>query len=85
MTDPSEYVYPRVHYSPDVTGACRLPVGPQRDLTGHVGDLTTSQFFPSGQVILSGATDMQIKIWGLDGSNAVTLKGHKRGEHNAAL
>lgn len=51
----------------------------QRELTGHVGDLTTTRFFPSGQVILSGGTDMQSKIWGLDGSNPVTLKGHTRG------
>ncbi|KAJ3298707.1 Proteasomal ATPase-associated factor 1 [Borealophlyctis nickersoniae] len=51
----------------------------RRDLIGHVGDLTTVRFFPSGQVILSGATDMQLKIWGIDGSNPVTLKGHTRG------
>jgi len=48
-----------------------------RDLRGHVGEITTLQFFPSGQVLLSGATDFQLKIWSvLDGSNPVTLKGH---------
>lgn len=69
----------------------------QRDLRGHIGEITTLQFFPSGQgmqykkerrymmislidcrtVLLSGATDFQLKIWSiLDGSNPVTLKGH---------
>jgi proteasomal ATPase-associated factor 1 len=44
-----------------------------------VSDITTCQFFPSGQVILSSASDMMLKIWGLDGSNPVTLKGHRAG------
>ncbi|KAJ3039875.1 hypothetical protein HDV00_011657 [Rhizophlyctis rosea] len=57
----------------------------RRELTGHVGDLTTTRFFPSGQVILSGATDLQVKIWGLDGSNPVTLKGHTRGISDTAI
>jgi hypothetical protein len=31
-------------------------------------------------VLLSGATDFQVKIWSiLDGSNPVTLKGHTAG------
>ncbi|KAJ1854981.1 Proteasomal ATPase-associated factor 1 [Coemansia sp. RSA 1822] len=46
-------------------------------LDGHLGDITACMFFPSGQVVLSGATDMQIKIWSAcDGSNPVTLVGH---------
>ncbi|KAI9285592.1 WD40-repeat-containing domain protein [Umbelopsis sp. AD052] len=48
-----------------------------RDLNGHIGEVTTLEFFPSGQVLLSGGTDFQVKIWSvLDGSNPVTLKGH---------
>ncbi|KAH8552734.1 WD40-repeat-containing domain protein [Umbelopsis sp. PMI_123] len=48
-----------------------------RELTGHVGEVTTVEFFPSGEVLLSGATDFQLKIWSvLDGTNPVTLKGH---------
>ncbi|KAJ2129791.1 Proteasomal ATPase-associated factor 1, partial [Coemansia sp. RSA 678] len=46
-------------------------------LEGHLGDITACVFFPSGQVVLSGATDMQIKIWSAcDGTNPVTLVGH---------
>ncbi|KAJ1894813.1 Proteasomal ATPase-associated factor 1 [Kickxella alabastrina] len=46
-------------------------------LEGHLGDVTACRFFPSGQVVLSGATDMRIKIWSAsDGSNPVTLVGH---------
>ncbi|CAO3672338.1 unnamed protein product [Umbelopsis ramanniana] len=48
-----------------------------RELNGHIGEVTTVEFFPSGQVLLSGATDFQVKIWSiLDGSNPVTLRGH---------
>ncbi|KAJ3080014.1 Proteasomal ATPase-associated factor 1, partial [Quaeritorhiza haematococci] len=57
----------------------------RRDLPGHVGDVSTVKFFPSGQVILSGASDFQLKIWGLDGSNPVTLKGHTRGILDTAI
>ncbi|KAJ2711008.1 hypothetical protein H4R19_003460 [Coemansia spiralis] len=46
-------------------------------LEGHLGDVVCCQFFPSGQVVLSGATDMRLKIWSAaDGSNPVTLTGH---------
>ncbi|KAI8320674.1 WD40 repeat-like protein [Martensiomyces pterosporus] len=46
-------------------------------LEGHFGDVTCCQFFPSGQVALSGATDMRLKIWSAsDGTNPVTLVGH---------
>ncbi|KAJ2550696.1 hypothetical protein EV175_003973 [Coemansia sp. RSA 1933] len=46
-------------------------------LDGHLGDVTCCQFFPSGQVVLSGATDMRLKVWSAsDGTNPVTLVGH---------
>ncbi|KAJ1734927.1 hypothetical protein LPJ72_002120 [Coemansia sp. Benny D160-2] len=46
-------------------------------LAGHLGDVTCCRFFPSGQVVLSGATDMRLKVWSAaDGSNPVTLVGH---------
>jgi proteasomal ATPase-associated factor 1 len=36
------------------------------------------RFFPSGEVILSGGSDMQLKIWSaITGECAVTLIGHK--------
>ncbi|KAJ8659842.1 hypothetical protein O0I10_004435 [Lichtheimia ornata] len=49
----------------------------ERVMQGHLDDVTTVQFFPSDQVILSGGADFQIKIWSaIDGSNPVTLVGH---------
>ncbi|PIA17316.1 WD40 repeat-like protein [Coemansia reversa NRRL 1564] len=46
-------------------------------LQGHLGDVTCCQFFPSGQVVLSGASDMRLKIWSAsDGTNPTTLVGH---------
>lgn len=44
---------------------------------GHIGPINTCKFFPSGKVILSGGSDLKLKIWGLDGGNPVTLKGHQ--------
>ena len=36
-----------------------------------------ARFFPSGQVVLSGSMDMQVKIWSaLDGQCPMTLRGH---------
>lgn len=50
----------------------------QRDFKGHFGDVTCTRFLPSGQVIMSGASDFQIKIWDLtNGECGATLKGHK--------
>ena len=50
----------------------------QRDLSGHVMDILCCQFFPSGVVVLSGGSDMQLKVWSAeDGSCPVTLTGHK--------
>ena len=34
----------------------------QRNLGGHKGDVTVSRFFPSGQVVLSGALDWRLKV-----------------------
>ncbi|KAI8880412.1 WD40 repeat-like protein [Backusella circina FSU 941] len=49
----------------------------QQKLTGHVGDITAVQFFPSNLVVLTAAADFQLKIWSvLNGANPVTLKGH---------
>jgi proteasomal ATPase-associated factor 1 len=37
-------------------------------------------------VILSGASDFQLRIWSaLDGSNPVTLKGHTKGVTDSAI
>lgn len=57
-----------------------------RELTGHVGDITCVSFFPSGQVLLSGGTDFQAKVYGIDGLCPVTLiGGHTRALTNLAM
>lgn len=49
----------------------------RRELEGHVWDVYTCRFFPSGVVVLSGGADMQLKIWSAEtGKCPVTLKGH---------
>ncbi|KAI8827259.1 WD40-repeat-containing domain protein [Fimicolochytrium jonesii] len=48
----------------------------RRELKGHVGDVTSARFFPSGVVVLSGAMDMRVRIWGMDGACAAVLEGH---------
>lgn len=54
-------------------GVCR------RRLTGHCGDINSMRFFPSGQVILTGSMDMQLRIWSVpDGTCSSTLVGHTR-------
>ncbi|KAI9144056.1 WD40-repeat-containing domain protein [Paraphysoderma sedebokerense] len=51
-----------------------------RKLEGHIGDVVTARFFPSGEVVLTGSNDFQLKIWSaLDGSNPVTIKGRHKG------
>lgn len=44
----------------------------------HLDEITCLKYFPSGQVLLSGSTDMRLKIWSLtDGSNPRTFEGHR--------
>ncbi|XP_064601031.1 proteasomal ATPase-associated factor 1-like [Liolophura sinensis] len=58
----------------------------RRLLTGHIGDVYTCRFFPSGVVILSGGADMQLKIWSAEtGQCAATLRGHKGGIQDTAI
>lgn len=47
-------------------------------LKGHVGDIRSAQFFPSGQVVITAASDMTIRLFSLAGINARTFRGHKR-------
>jgi proteasomal ATPase-associated factor 1 len=52
----------------------------QRELKGHVGDVYSCRFFPSGVVILSAGADTQIKIWSAEtGKEATNIIGHKAG------
>uniref|UniRef100_A0A7S3ZBH0 Guanine nucleotide-binding protein subunit beta-like protein n=1 Tax=Lotharella globosa TaxID=91324 RepID=A0A7S3ZBH0_9EUKA len=51
-----------------------------KDLTGHVGDISTCSFFPNGKIGLSGSSDMTIKIWALEHAQCVkTFGGHRLG------
>ncbi|GFN97619.1 proteasomal ATPase-associated factor 1-like [Plakobranchus ocellatus] len=50
----------------------------RRNLEGHVGDVYTCQFFPSGIVVLSAGADMMVKVWSAEtGACAATITGHK--------
>ncbi|CAH1798864.1 unnamed protein product [Owenia fusiformis] len=52
----------------------------RRELIGHVGDVYTCRFFPSGVVIVSAGADTQLKIWSAEtGQCAATIVGHKAG------
>ena len=54
----------------------------QRILEGHVGDVDMCRFFPSGIVVLSGGSDLRLKIWSAQtGGCARTLMGHTRGRN----
>ncbi|XP_062910514.1 proteasomal ATPase-associated factor 1-like [Mobula hypostoma] len=58
----------------------------RRELVGHIYDVNTCRFFPSGVVVLSGGMDAQLKIWSVeDGSCSVTLSGHKGGILDTAI
>ncbi|OCF35319.1 hypothetical protein I317_07045 [Kwoniella heveanensis CBS 569] len=47
-------------------------------LKGHVGDVRDVKWFPSGEVILTASSDLSIRVYGKDGINPRTLKGHTR-------
>lgn len=58
----------------------------QHDLQGHISDVNTCRFFPSGKVVLTGGADLRLKIWSAeDGSCPVTLKGHTGGKNCLTL
>ncbi|PWN33357.1 WD40 repeat-like protein [Meira miltonrushii] len=47
-------------------------------LKGHVGDIRSAKFFPSGEVVLTTSSDCTARVFGIDGQNPRTLKGHRR-------
>ncbi|KAM7308869.1 putative WD-repeat protein [Ixodes scapularis] len=58
----------------------------RRELEGHVWDIYTCRFFPSGVVVLSGGADMQLKIWSAEtGKCPVTMKGHSAAIHDTCV
>lgn len=51
----------------------------RRKMTGHLAGVQVLKFFPSNTVLLSGGSDMCLKIWSVeDGSCPVTIPAHKR-------
>ncbi|CAH8626812.1 unnamed protein product [Schistosoma rodhaini] len=71
----------------------------RRSLEGHVGDVYTCKFFPSGLVALTAGSDMQLKIWclitgrcaatlglnGTDSNNKNEPGGHRTGILDTAI
>ena len=46
---------------------------------GHVGDVDIATFFPSGQVLLSAALDLTLRVWAIATQQcALTLTGHSQ-------
>ncbi|KAI8865347.1 WD40 repeat-like protein, partial [Ramicandelaber brevisporus] len=55
-------------------------------LHGHLSDVAVCRFFPSGQVVLSGSGDFQLRIWdALSGACPVVLTGHRRSVTDVAI
>eukprot|EP00644_Phytophthora_capsici_P016484 jgi/Phyca11/10604/fgenesh1_pm.PHYCAscaffold_52_\ len=54
-------------------------------LTGHVMDVTSTRFFPSSQVLLTGSLDFTLRIWSVQGRCAAVLKGHRGGVEDVAI
>lgn len=55
-------------------------------MPGHVMDVTACRFFPSGKVVLSGSSDLSLKIWSAeDGHCAAELRGHSSGVSGLAI
>jgi len=62
------------------TGAVR------RELEGHLGQVYTCRWLPSGLVALSGGADMQLKLWSAEtGQCHATLRGHTGAVQHTAI
>jgi proteasomal ATPase-associated factor 1 len=50
------------------------------DLSGHRGGTHSCKFFPSGKLVLSGGSDLRLKIWTVaEGALAAEFSGHSGG------
>ncbi|KDO35199.1 hypothetical protein SPRG_00045 [Saprolegnia parasitica CBS 223.65] len=57
--------------------ATHVPTGQRIELKGHVGDVTTVDFFPSSRVALTGSADFRLRIWSMEAFRcAAVLQGH---------
>ncbi|OQS02219.1 hypothetical protein THRCLA_05385, partial [Thraustotheca clavata] len=54
-----------------------VPTAQRVALQGHVGDITTIEFFPSSVVALTGSTDFRLRIWSMESFKcAAVLQRH---------
>ncbi len=51
----------------------------RRNLSGHISDVNTAKFFPSGIVVLSGGADLRVKIWSVENGKSPVQLGHLSG------
>ena len=55
------------------------PVSSGASFEGHVGDVDIATFFPSGQVVLTAALDLTLRVWPIATQQcALTLVGHSQ-------
>ncbi|QLQ79792.1 hypothetical protein HG537_0C04410 [Torulaspora globosa] len=82
---------PRERYAlGDSKGNCRVyggTLGLEMELKeAHRGEISSLRFFPSGEVLLTGSADMQLKLWSvLDGSCPRTFAGHRSAVSDTCL
>ncbi|GAA5834307.1 hypothetical protein JCM3766R1_005179 [Sporobolomyces carnicolor] len=63
----------------DDHGSERLRKGKEVALRGHVGDITSVDFFPSNEVVLTASSDMSLRVFSTtDGTCPRHLKGHTK-------
>ncbi|WFD18650.1 hypothetical protein MCAP1_000856 [Malassezia caprae] len=73
-------------YAGEWHGGGSAPAVPSVECAGHVGDVTSVRFFPSGEVLLSTSLDMRARIFSaIDGSCPRTLEGHTRAIVGSAI
>lgn len=73
-------------YAGEWHGGASAPAVPNVECAGHVGDVTSVRFFPSGEVLLSTSLDMRARIFSaIDGSCPRTLEGHTRAIVGSAI
>lgn len=66
--------------------ASRKAQSSRMGLLEHVGDVHSAKFFPSGQVVLTAASDLRIRLYSITSPSPVrTFTGHKRAITSLAM